>query len=166
MRYLSVRNLLVVGVSLLLACRNSEKRKYVFLHRNLLGTNDYLTYSDFIAVNNYKNGTMTTDEFYRAAVTYLDSVKAKRPVGSLTFLGENASEPQLYWDSEIWGTQRKYCIIGFIFSNNAEMYADSPRKVMGITIWKNAKTINFYWKEAQHGPFDSVLRSPAPLTNE
>jgi len=150
-------------------CNDPKKdrlpNQFLFYHRDVIGINDYDTYSDVVAITNYENNTLTAKQLFQIARKYVDTVKANRPVSEVVFMGKNISGPQLHWDSEIWGKQKKYCIISFGFSNDFEKNIGKPIKLICVFIWKNANFISYFINK-QDKQIDSVLNSPVQLDNQ
>ncbi len=152
-------------------CSNSsstEKKasgRVLFYHRNRLGLNEDAEYDDYLAISNYRNNTMTARDFYNIAKKYADTVKANLEVNSINIMGKDINGPRLHWDSEIWGEEKKYCVISFSFKRNRPSQAKLPIELTNITIWKNSIPL-MYNLGRQKKLMDSVLNSPIPLNNE
>ena len=159
---------LIIFMLLIFSCHQKKKvlnHPILFFHRDETETNGYLTFDDYLAITNYENNTMTAKELYEIAKHYIDTVRARRVVSNVTFLGKDIDHPLLEWDSDIYFEQKRYFIIGFGFNSNFERNMGKPIKCIDIFVWKNAKSISFFGGK-QEKAMDSVLNSPIPLNNE
>ena len=158
-------------VLLLGSCDNQKadnaKQKIFYYHRMRLGS-DPGTFDDYLTITNYYSHPMTAKELFKIANAYLDTVKALLEVNDLTIMAKDAEKPELYWDSEIWGREKHFCVISFGFSDFSKRLLNKPRELVLITLWNDAKpTLYFRGKEKVGLPvLDSILNSPVPVTGK
>jgi hypothetical protein len=137
-----------------------------FYHRVKLGL-DPQTYDDFLALADYKSHPKTAAELYKIAKHYIDTVKAKLEVNSVTFLAKDVDGPKLYWDAHIWNQEKEYCLITFEFNHFKKEFLNKPLKLNGITLWKDAlsTTYDVGNDDRDKWELDSILKSPKVLQN-
>ena len=58
-------------------------------YRDIGGNNGFISYLDVVAINNYQNKTFSIKQLYNLAKNYVDTVKADRPVSTVTFIGKS-----------------------------------------------------------------------------
>lgn len=126
------------------------------------------TFDDYLVITNYYLHPMTANELYKIAVTYLDTVNARLDVNDLTIMAKDAEKPELYWDSEIWGREKHFCLVSFGFSDFSKLSLGTPKELVLITLWKDATpTLYFRGKNKINKPvLDSILNSPVPVTGK
>ncbi len=137
--------------------------KILFYHRNILGYEDQ-RYSDFLAISNYDKNRKKAKELYEIAIKYIDTVKANKVVNSITFMAKDVDRPELYWDSEIWGDEKKNCIVSFWFNRLDVASFKDTLKLYNIVIWKKDVPV-IYGINRQKAEMDSILNSDVPLIN-
>lgn len=146
---------ITVTVALFFSCDNEDKgNKIRYYYRDLLSKNGYETFKDYLVITNYKDGTLTIKQFADIAKSYLDTVKAIKPVDGVTFVGEGrwTKLPKAGWD--YFDEQKKYMIISLMFDRTANKKIS---EVSYIGIFGN-KYNSFSNKEV-----DSLLAIKEPL---
>ena len=103
-------------------------------------------------------------QLYRIAAKYQDTVKAEHQVKSITFMAKDVAGPDLYWDSEYWTHEMKYCLIGFNFEY--QQNKKDSLELNTITMWKDSHP--YMYDVGRNSPFpeirDSILSSQVPLS--
>jgi hypothetical protein len=153
------RNILLLAA--LISCsRQNTKAKIQFYHRMLSENNHVISSSDFLAISKYSDSPLSAMQLYAIAVKYHDTVKTKYQVKSITFMAKDVTGPDLYWDSEIWTHEKKYCLIDFDFE-----YQQNKRdslELNTITLWKDSHPY-FFNVGRDKEEMDSILSSPVPI---
>ena len=157
------------------SCRfpRNEPQTIRFYHRDRLGDGEVYIYSDYLAISSYENKPATARQLLQVAESYLDTAHAKRPIDEVTFVAKDVETPELIWDSEILGQERKYFLISFDYVHSIFDTVNTNRQLRMITIWNHGEPTLYYQDHAFGSvPYrlgtnliDSILNSLKPLLN-
>ncbi len=71
-----------------------------YYYRDEKGINEYYTFSDYLVISNYRDGLYTVQNLVEIARLYIDTVRSKKPVSGITFVGKRSrgTLPKGDWD--------------------------------------------------------------------
>ncbi len=156
---LLIKNVCIFSVTLYLACNNSntstpigEPIKKVwppelrFYYRSGGSNNGYLTFHDYVVLENYVNRTYYLNDLVAVARHYLDTAKGASPIDGVTFVGE---APDTRLPPGMYKTQREhieYQIVSIAFDSTStkERNIGSSKKHVGfVALWKDGESAAF-----------------------
>jgi len=141
----------ITGLLLLLSitgcyCGDGDKPQQIqFYVRTIGGINDYFTYQDEFRVTNYSNKTISLNNLYRFAQTYVDTIHADHQVSIVSFVGQKPcqtlpSNPA----NDVFDTERKQLLVSFGFNNSFPQNASMKNKTLtDVRIYNDGKSTHY-----------------------
>lgn len=141
--------------------KNNTHQVYLY-YRDLGGNNGYVTYMDYVVIDNYEDYIYTIRQLFEIAKKYIDTVKSDKPVSAVTFVGKpyNKSLPKPGWDT--YTEQKKRFLIGFGFENSLRKYANKRNPDANVISLWNDNTPQIFLSEKS---IDSLLNMQQRFSN-
>lgn len=154
---LLIKSVCIFSVTFCLACNNSntpigEPVKKVwppelrFYYRSGGSNNGYLTFHDYVVLENYVNRTYHLNDLVALARDYLDTAQGASPIDGVTFVGE---APDTRLPSGMYHRQSEhveYLIVSIAFDSTStqEKNIGSSKKHVGfVALWKDGESATF-----------------------
>lgn len=141
-----------------------------FYYRRTAGTNDYETYMDEFKITNYTNKTVVIKDLYEYAQHYVDTMKANKRIGYVTFIGEKPCETLPNDPAEDpFNTEKKRYIIGFGFDSFLKKNIHKKKielNAINVSISKTEGKVYYMQFSKDKHFIDSILSSKKPFASD